>query len=189
MSILKIRRKASKIIKKQAKKKKRGSRDKEFLREDQKKIIFAAIEAGMPPRKAADLAGIGIRKFDEWMLRGKKTDARYSVRCGNFRRKVKQLEKLREKEALESIRIMGNGGLVQTKTKVKLVSGKEVEKTTTTKTLAPKWQASAWYLERRCDDYKNENLDTKTPEERAMEINALVAAMKATVPPPQPTSN
>ena len=182
MSMIKVRRKVSTVIKQRTKKKK-GGRDFEFLQPNETYVLFKAIEAGMPPRKAADLAGISSRKYDEWMQRGRKKDPKYSSRCYRFRTKVIKLERQREIEALNAIRNMGNGGLEVTETRIKMIGEKETEIIRTTKNLAPQWQAAAWFLERRCDDYKSEVIDTRTPEERAREINALVLAMKATVPP------
>jgi len=148
--------------------------------------IAEAVRIGMPPNRAAMLAGIPSRTFTSWKDKAKKKEAINHKKYKKFMSRINGLEKERELEALKSIQECGKGGFKLTQTKIKVVGkgdDKETTVETTTKEAAPQWQAMAWYLERLHKKIygKEAEIDTKSPEERAKQIASLVSAMDSTI--------
>ena len=145
-----------------------------------RKIVYAALEVGLPLSRCYALIGVSQLIFNGWLEYGK--DARFK-RYYNFRQKIKRIEKQRELEALEVIRLCGSGGITITKTRVKIgPRGQETEKTVST--LAPQWTAAAWFLERTARDVYSKDMAvfTKTPQEYARDIQEASNALFDSVP-------
>jgi len=145
-----------------------------------KKIVYAAIEIGLPITRCHALIGVSSLIFNGWLEYGK--DPRYR-RFYHFRNKIKKIERERELEALNVIRSCGKGGIKMTKTKVRIgPKGNEVERVTST--LAPQWTAAAWFLERTIKDIygKDVPIFTKTPQEYARDIQEASEILLNSVP-------
>ena len=133
-----------------------------------RQILFEAITLGMTRKTACALAGINYQTFSNYMDYGK--DKAFTKHY-HFRKKILRLEAQRESQALEVIKEAAAGGKRVKKTKIK--SGvKDSFTEITDTTLAPQWQAAAWYLERKMKkDWGRDSIqDAKTPAEIAHEV-------------------
>ena len=163
---------------------KRGIK-KSALTRSVKQQIYEGVRIGMPMSRAAELAGINKNLFNMWMKRGQ--SPKPYPKFYRFINKLKQIERQREKEALEVIRNCGKGGFETKKTKIKIVGDGDNKQTTVEKTVrqsTPQWQAMAWYLERLHKKYYSREavVDESTTRDRAKEISDLIAEIDKTIP-------
>lgn len=147
-------------------------------------VIYKALEARLPVSRAVELSGISFVTYREWMKRGKEVDQPIYA---TFRRKVKMLQVQHEREALEIINRVAKGGYKVTETKVTVDAiTKKHAVTRKVQEALPRWQAAAWYLERRHrEDYGRDVVDVlgkKTPAEIAAEIKEEADMIFASVP-------
>lgn len=146
-----------------------------------KKIVYAAIEVGLPISKCYHLINVSQSAFGTYMDYGK--DPRYP-KFYNFRCKIKKIEKNRELEALRVIRMAGQGGFVAKQTKIK-TNSKGTTITKITSTLSPQWQAAAWFLERKDKlNWSREGMgeQSKSPSELAEEVQVAQTLLQNSVP-------
>ena len=145
-----------------------------------RKIVYAAIEAGLPITRCHNLIGVNQSTMYTYLKYGE--DPRYK-KFYNFRQKIKKIERRREIEALKAIRESAKGGFQKIKTKIQTGDrGNVITRTETT--LSPQWQAAAWFLERK--DKSNWGRDTigesKSAAELAADIQEAQLALFNSVP-------
>lgn len=149
----------------------------------QREIIYGALRKRLPISRAADMAGVTATTLRSWLKRGMDRSGR---RFYFFRKKVMGIITKNEQEALETIRLMQRGGFVVKETKIVDDPKWGMQVTTVEKTLAPKWTAAAWWLERHFpEEYARQQVSNepkKAPEEIAREINQALQEMDDTVP-------
>lgn len=102
-----------------------------------------------------------------------------------FRAKIKSFQAQHERDALSIISKVAKGGYKKTETRITMgPKGQEIQRKTST--MAPTWQAAAWFLERRYkEEYGKEPFDPlskKTPVEIAAEIKQAADSMFDSVP-------
>jgi hypothetical protein len=145
-----------------------------------RKIVYAAIEMGLPLTRCHNLIGVNQSTMYTYLKYGE--DPRYK-KFYNFRQKIKKIERRRELEALKVIRESAKGGFTKIKTVIQTGDKGNVI-TRTTSTLSPQWQAAAWYLERK--DKSNWGRDTigesKSAAELAADIQEAQLALFNSVP-------
>lgn len=145
-----------------------------------RKIVYAAVEAGLPVSRCHSLIGVNESTMYTYLKYGE--DPRYE-KFYKFRQKIKKIERRREIEALKIIRESAKGGFIKKKTKVQ-TGDKGTVITTTETTLSPQWQAAAWFLERK--DKSNWGRDTmgesKSVAELAAEIQEAQMAIYNSIP-------
>lgn len=150
-------------------------------------IIYKALRARLPVRRAVDLANISMRTYANWLKKGQ--DPQNHPRYATFRRIVKKIEAEKESEALKVIEDAQKGGGEITETRIHIGGKYGREITRTRKILKPEWGAAAWWLEHtKQKDYgligKDED-DSKTAEDFARDIQEAMAAIDETVPEPE----
>lgn len=145
-----------------------------------RKIIYTAIEAGLPLYRCHDLIGVSKTRFNTWLEYG--DDPQYPLYFF-WKQKIKKIRKQREIDALNIINNAASGGWKQTISKIKETE-KGLEREFTEKTMAPQWQAAAWFLERLYKDVYGRELIKmeKTPEEYAREIHDAAKQLFNSVP-------
>lgn len=145
-----------------------------------RKIVYAAVEAGLPITRCHNLIGVDRTTFYTYLKYGE--DPRYT-KFFNFRQKIKKIERRREIEALKVIKESAKGGFKKIKTKIQTGDKGNII-TRTESTLSPQWQAAAWFLERK--DKSNWGRDTigenKSAAELAAEIQEAQLALLNSVP-------
>ena len=133
-----------------------------------RKIVYAAVEAGLPITRCHNLIGVNQSTMYTYLKYGE--DPRYK-KYFNFRQKIKKIERRREIEALKVIRESAKGGFTKVKTKIQ--SGDKGHIVTRTEsTLSPAWQAAAWFLERK--DKSNWGRDVINESRSAAELAAEI---------------
>lgn len=147
-------------------------------------IIYKALEARIPIKRSAELAGINYSTYNKWFNKGLNPD-KYPVHyC--FRRKVQRIQIGHERSALEIINKVAQGGEKITETKITMDGDMNImESTRTVKHRASVWQAAAWWLERRLPDEYAQNKgeqDGRSIEETALEIKRTADGMFNSVP-------
>lgn len=148
----------------------------------QRNIIYSALEMGLPVQRAVEVAGVIMEQHTAWMQKGLDPD---SGKYYFYRKRILDYKMQREAEALDVIRKAQNGGAKLYETKISMSkNGREVTKTV--KTLAPKWTAAAWYLERvYSEQYAakvNQESEKETPEQLAKAIRESLNAIDQSVP-------
>jgi hypothetical protein len=145
-----------------------------------RKIVYAAVEAGLPITRCHSLIGVNQSTMYTYLKYGE--DPRYK-KFFNFRNKIKRIQARREIEALKVIRESAKGGFTKKKTKIQ-TGDKGTIVTTTETTLSPQWQAAAWFLERK--DKHNWGRDPvsegKSAAELAKEIQEAQQLLYNSVP-------
>lgn len=148
-----------------------------------RKIIYHALRARLPVRRACSLANVSIQSYSQWLKLGE--DPRRNPKHAIFRRIVKSIEAEKEREALKVIELAQHGGQEITETKIHIGGKYGREITRTRKQLKPQWAAAAWWLEKtKAEDYggDTDGDSSQTPEEFAREIREAVQAMDDSVP-------
>lgn len=145
-----------------------------------RKIVFAAIEAGLPISRCHSLIGVNQSTMYTYLKYGE--DPRYK-KFYNFKNKINRIIARREIEALKVIRESAKGGFKKIKTKIQTGDkGNVVTRTETT--LSPQWQAAAWFLERK--DKSNWGRDPisegKSAAELAQEIQDAQLLLQNSIP-------
>lgn len=145
-----------------------------------RKTAYAAAESGFPLNRLGRLIGVSKEQFNRYLDQGKDPKNKKQYR---FVQKLKKIEKQRELEALNVIRIAGKGGFKITKNKYK-TGDKGTEYTKEESILAPQWQAAAWFLERIYKDVygKEYSKQDKSPAEYAQEIHEATSLIFDSVP-------
>ena len=145
-----------------------------------RKIVFAAVEAGLPITRCHNLIGVNQSTMYTYLKYGE--DPRYK-KFYSFRQKIKRITARREIEALKVIRESAKGGFTKKKTKIQ-TGAKGTIITTTETTLSPQWQAAAWFLERK--DKSNWGRDPvsegKSASELAQEIQDAQLLLQNSIP-------
>ena len=148
-----------------------------------RKIVYEGLKARIPATRVAELAGIDYSTYKGWKTKGKDPNKHPVHAC--FRRKIQRIEIDHEREALEIIRRVAQGGDKITETKVVIAADGGVETTRSQKEKGSVWQAAAWWLERRHQEDYGQNRDDYeggSPEEVAAEIKQAADAMFNSVP-------
>lgn len=145
-----------------------------------RKIVYAAIEAGLPITRCHSLIGVDQSTMYKYLKYGE--DPRYR-KYYNFRQKIKKIKARREIEALKVIRECAAGGFKKKKTKVQ-TGDKGTIITTTETTLSPQWQAAAWFLERKDKSNwgRDPVSDAKSAAELAREIQEAQLLLQNSIP-------
>ena len=147
-------------------------------------IIYKALEARIPIKRCAELAGINYSTYNKWFKKGLDPDE-YPVHA-SFRRKIQRIQIGHERSALDIINRVAQGGEKITETKITMDGDMNIMETTRkVKHRASVWQAAAWWLERRLPDEYAQNrgeLDTRSAEETALEIKRTADGMFDSVP-------
>jgi len=181
---MKIRRRDSaRFVRRRKQKLNMNGNDGLFCTRRQRRIIYAALELRLPIYRAIDLAGVTANQYHYWMKRGvDKKNRRYYY----FRKRVLEYKTQKEIEALRTIEEAQRGGYLVRETKIHRGGKYGREVTKTRKTLAPKWTAAAWWLERTYPeeyalrpDKADANFD---PVEKAKQIRAALEDIDNTVP-------
>jgi len=157
----------------------RPSRDK--LTRERRRILVGAIEARIPIKRACELANIQYQTFRNWMKKGEDpTNGKFF----KFRQRINQIEVQKEIDALKVIERAQKGGDKIHETKIVLGGKYRKIVTKVTKTIAPNWNAAAWWLERCRDGYAPRDVQQqeKTPQEAAQEIREALNAFDESVP-------
>lgn len=155
-----------------------------------RRLLYAAIEAGLPYNRSCEIVGVKYSNFKYWMDRGK-TDPESSPYT-QFRRYIRRIEARKEKELLRVIDKAAEGGSSVKEREITFHPDKGRTVKIRTKALLPNWKAAAWRLERKFpDEYylkdKESNSD-KSPEEIAESICAAVASLENSVPEEEVTA-
>ena len=149
-----------------------------------RRLLYAAIKADLPYKRACEIVGVDINNFKYWMERGKE-DKPYSPYT-QFRRYIRRIEARKEKELLSVIDEIAVG-----KFKIREIEVGFSDKNGSTfkrkiKTAIPQWKAAAWRLERKYPEtyYLNpiKDLQENTPEDIAKGIRDATLALQNSVP-------
>ena len=156
--------------------------NEDFCSKRVRKIIYTALEAGLPIYRSIELAGVSQTQYHFWLRRG---EERKNRKYYFFRKRVLQYKTQREIEALRTIQEAQKGGFVQTETKVHIGGKYGREITKIKRVMAPKWTAAAWWLERMYPEQyalKKEVEPPIDPREAALQIKQALNEMDDTVP-------
>jgi len=148
-----------------------------------RRLLYAAIEAGLPYNRSCEITGVNYSNFKYWMQRGK-TDPESSPYT-QFRRYIRRIEARKEAELLSVIDKVAEGGYHVKEREIKFFADKGREVRIKTKTILPNWKAAAWRLERKFpEEYYLKDNDNKerTPEDIAESIQAAYQNLENSVP-------
>lgn len=149
-----------------------------------KALLYAAVKAGLPYKRACEICGVSYRNFSYWMNRGKEGPDWDTYVC--FRRYIKRIEARKEKELLEVIDKVAVGNYKVRETEITFSESKGRTFKRKTKIIRPEWKAAAWRLERKYrEDYAPALLNAdaaRTPEEIAEGIRQASQMLEQSVP-------
>jgi len=147
-------------------------------------LLYAAIRADLPYKRACEICGVNYRNFNYWMQRGK-TDPEHSIYT-QFRRYIRRIEARKEIQLLEVIDKVAVGNYKIREMEISFSPDKGRSWKTKTKIIRPDWKAAAWRLERKYrDDYGQFDptvITSKSPEEIAQEIRDATLELERSVP-------
>lgn len=147
-------------------------------------MLYAAIKADLPYKRACELVGISINNFKYWMERGK-ADIPSSPYVA-FRRYVRRIEARKEAELLAVIDKVAKGDYKVRETEISFSQDKGRTFKRKTKIMRPEWRAAAWRLERKYkEDYAPlmpNNDANQSPEEIAQGIREATMQLRNSVP-------
>ena len=156
-------------------------RKRKFTRQN-RRLIYEALRTGLPIGKATELAGLDRSTYYRWLKKGK--DDRYPVHQ-RFRKAILRIQVKLEKEKLDIIRKVAQGGYTVQEGRVQVSKKKGIEIEVKVKKMMPCWQAAAWFLERRYPELygRKRKLNSEDDEiEKAAQIKEAFDAMKKSVP-------
>jgi hypothetical protein len=140
--------------------------------------IVQAIRAGNYIEAAAPLGGVDKRTAYHWLKTGAKAYAKddavrtdFERACMSFSHAVAKAQAEAEAEDVAQLARLARGGLPQIVTTVKIVDGKEVERTTKTEATLPNDRVLTWRLERRFPDrWGRQRVELTGPEGEAIPV-------------------
>jgi hypothetical protein len=146
-------------------------------------LLYAAVKADIPYKRACEMIGVPFRSFRYWMEEGKTAPYRSPYSC--FRRYIRRIEARKEAELLGIIDKVAKGDYKVRETEIAFTPKGRLFKRKT-KIMRPEWKAAAWRLERKYrDEYGQTDpgiLKTKTPDEIASDIYNATLALESSVP-------
>ena len=148
-----------------------------------RRLLYAAIEAGLPYNRSCEITGVNYQNFKYWMQRGKSDPV--SSPYTQFRRYIKRIEARKEAELLAVIDKVAEGEYKVKEREIQFHPDKGRSIKIKTRTILPNWKAAAWRLERKFpDEYylKDNESKERTPEEIAESIHAAFTSLENSVP-------
>lgn len=148
-----------------------------------RRLLYAAIRAGLPYNRSCEMVGVPLKSFQYWMERGK-TEGPSSAYY-QFRAYIRRIEARKEAELLAVIDKVAKGDYKIRETEITFADKGRVFKRKT-KIMRPEWKAAAWRLERKYkEDYApmmpNDSKE-RSPEEIAEQIHAATQQLRESVP-------
>jgi hypothetical protein len=149
-----------------------------------KRLLYKALEAGMPVTRACDLVGMKWKNYLTYIGRGKESGASNQAYRA-FLAKIKRIEARKEKFLLEVIDKVAEGNFKIREIEVSVDKHGFRSYKRKTRQPKPEWKAAAWRLERRYpEEYapKTVDGDATSPEEIARELKAAADTLFGSIP-------
>lgn len=148
-----------------------------------RKLLYAAIRAGLPYRRACGVIGVDYGTFSSWLTQGKKVGPENGYY--QFLQYIRRIEARKEAELLAAIDMIAIGNNIVRETEISF-SEKGRSFRRKTRTTLPNWRAAAWRLERKYKkDYAPvlpQELNQSNPEEIAENIYYATMQLRESVP-------
>lgn len=147
-----------------------------------RRLLYKALEAGLPQNRACDLVGLSWNTFNRWCDIGRVSSGANAYKA--FYERIKRIEARREARLLGIIEKVAQGEYKIHDVEITLdKNGRSFKRRT--RTARPEWKAAAWRLERLYpEDYgqRIEDLSALTAEEIAHDIKQASDVLFGSVP-------